>query len=152
VVIDRDEHTDMRLHETRYIDRPLGEVFAFTADFANAERWDPGVVSSRRVDDGPLGVGAQYEVMVAFGSREFPMMYEISEYDQDARVVLVGKGDALDAVDEIRFGPRDGGTLVDYIADFTFHNWVRFVVPLMSPVLKRVGTKALDGLVVALKR
>ncbi|HSM45747.1 MAG TPA: SRPBCC family protein [Acidimicrobiia bacterium] len=142
----------MRLHEIRHIDRPPDQVFAFTADFANAEKWDPGVASSRRMDEGPPGVGARYEVMVAFGSSEIPMVYEITEWDQDARVVLVGKGDTMEAVDEIRFQPGNGGTLVDYTAELTFTNWFRFVVPLMSPALRRVGEKALDGLVTTLER
>lgn len=142
----------MRLHEIRHIDRPLEEVFAFTADFANAEKWDPGVASSRRIDDRPPGAGARYQLMVAFGPSEIPMVYEITEWDQNERVVLVGEGDALKAVDEIRFQPADGGTLVDYTADLTFTNWVRFVVPFMAPALRRVGEKALDGLVAALER
>lgn len=142
----------MKLHETRIIDRPVSEVFAFTADFANAEIWDPGVTSSLRIDDGPPGVGSRYNLLVTFGSREFPMEYEIIEWDQDARVVLVGRGDALTALDEIRFEPRDGGTLVDYTAELTFTNWFRFAAPLLSPALKGIGVKALDGLVDALKR
>lgn len=142
----------MRLHETRHIDRPLDEVFAFTADFANAENWDPGVASSRRIGDGPPGVGARYDLMVVFGSREMPMTYEITEWEQDSRVVLFGKGDSIEAVDEIRFEARDDATFVEYTADLTFTNWVRFVVPLLSPMLTRVGEKALDGLVQALER
>lgn len=137
----------MRLHETRQIDRPLSEVFAFTADFANVEQWDPGVESSRRIDDGPVEVGARYDVVATFGSRRVPMVYEVSEYEPDRVVVLMGKSQAVDATDEIRFEAQDGGTLVDYTADFTFNNWIRFVAPLMSPMMKKVGTRALDGLV-----
>lgn len=143
----------MRLHETRHIRIPLEEVFAFTADFANAEKWDPGVASSRRVDEGPPGVGAEYEVMVSFGSREIPMTYRITEWEQDRRVVLRGEGESLEAVDEIVFTEQDGGTEVDYTADLTFKNWMRFIAPLASPVLSKVvGERALDGLVETLER
>lgn len=142
----------MRLHETRTIDRPLSEVFAFTADFSNAEKWDPGVASSHQVGDGPPGVGSRYDLMVSFGSSEIPMTYEITELDPDSRVVLIGRGDTLEAVDEITFEARDGGTLVEYTADLTFTNWIRFIAPLMSPLLARVGEKALDGLVETLER
>lgn len=142
----------MRLHETRHVDRPLSEVFSFTADFANAEKWDPGVASSRRVGDGPAGLGATFEVMVSFGSREIPMIYEITEWVQDSRVVLEGKGESIEAVDVIEFEASDGGTLVDYTADLTFTNWIRFVAPFMSPVLNRVGEQALDGLVETVER
>lgn len=142
----------MRLHETRTIDRPLSEVFAFTADFSNAEKWDPGVSSSHQVGDGPPGVGSRYDLMVSFGSSEIPMTYEITELDLDSRVVLIGRGDTIEAVDEITFEARDGSTLVEYTADLTFTNWIRFVAPLMSPLLARVGESALDGLVEALER
>lgn len=141
----------MRLHETRLIARPVDEVFSFAADFTNIERWDPGVSSSRKVGENPPGVGTCYELMVSFGSSEVPMTYEVTVWEPDRRVVLVGTGKTVEAVDEIRFEQRDDGTFVDYTADLTFTNWLRFVVPLMSPLLKRVGTRALDGLVAALE-
>ena len=141
----------MRLHETRRIERPLEEVFSFTADFANAEKWDPGVSSSQRVGNGPVGVGSRYDVMVSFGSREVPMTYEITEWEPNARVVLVGSGETIEAIDEIGFEARDDGTVVDYIADLSFTNWIRFLGPLMAPLLVRVGRRALDGLVETLE-
>jgi dehydrogenase/reductase SDR family member 12 len=141
----------VRLHENRHIARPVAEVFAFTADFANAERWDPGVVSSRRIEDGPPGVGSKYELTVSFGSREVPMRYEITEWEQDSRVVLEGRGETIEALDVIQFEGDQGGTLVDYTADLTFTNWIRFVAPLISPVLQKVGARALNGLVETLQ-
>jgi len=141
----------MKLHEIRHIDRPLGEVFAFTADFSNAERWDPGVASSKPIEAGGPGVGSRYEVMVLFGSREIPMTYEITELERDSRVVLEGRGATITAVDDIRFEEKDGGTLVDYTADLRFTNWMRFITPLLAPALSRVGEKALDGLVETLE-
>ena len=141
----------MRLHETRHIARPVGEVFAYTADFANIQEWDPGVTSSHRIGAGPVGEGARFDLVAKFGSSELPMIYEITRYEPDERVVLVGRGKTIEAVDDIRFEPRDGGTHVDYTADLTFLNWFRFVAPLLSPVMKRVGTRALDGLVAALQ-
>jgi len=137
----------MRLHETRLIDRPRDEVFTFTADFANIEQWDPGVSRSDQIGDGPVGVGTRYDLLTVFGSSETPMVYEITEYEPHDRVVLVGRGENLEAVDEIRFEDRGRSTFVDYTADLTFTNWMRFVAPLMSPLLERVGRRALDGLV-----
>ena len=32
----------------------IDAAFAFVADFANAEQWDPGVASSVRLDDGQV--------------------------------------------------------------------------------------------------
>ncbi len=140
----------MRLKERRTVERPRSEVFEYTADFSNIENWDPGVASSRMLGEGPVGKGSRFELDVRFGTSTIPMVYEIDVFEPDERVVLIGKGDTLEAVDDIRFWDENGRTVIDYTADLTFLNWVKFVVPLISPMLRRVGTRALDGLVSAL--
>ena len=37
---------------------PLEEAFLYVADFRTATEWDPGIVQSRRVNNGPIGKGA----------------------------------------------------------------------------------------------
>lgn len=142
----------MRLQEQRSIDLPQAEVFAYTADFSNIENWDPGVTRSRKVGDGPVGPGTRFDLDVKFGAGTIPMVYEIDVYEPHERVVLIGKGDTLDAVDEIRFRTEGDHTIIDYSADLRFHNWIKYVVPLLAPMLRRVGTRAVDGLVAALDR
>jgi len=140
----------MRIQEKRWVERPQHEAFEYTADFSNVEQWDPGVVAAKKINDGPVGKGTKFEVEVKFGTGTTPMVYEITEYEPDTRLVLVGRGDKLEAVDEIRFDTADNMTLVDYTADLTFHNFFRYLGPLLSPTLEKVGIKALDGLSAAL--
>ena len=142
----------MRLHEVRQVQRPSGEVFAYTADFSHSAEWDPGVISSRRVGDGPVGEGTQFELEVEFGSGATPMIYEITKYEPDSRVVLVGRGKKVDAVDEIRFEGREGATVIYYTAELTFHNYLKYLGPLVAPLVRRVGTRAMDGLAEVLSR
>jgi len=142
----------MKLHETRVIEREVDEVFAFTSDFANAEKWDPGVESSSQVGSGPPQVGTRYELVVRFGSKRIPMTYVITALEPDSRLVLEGEGEVVSAVDDILFHPTSEGTVVEYTAHLSFDNWIRFVEPLMTPFLRRfVGKRALDGLVAALE-
>jgi hypothetical protein len=143
----------MRLHETRTVDRELDYVFAFTSDFANADIWDPGVESSEQVGEGPARVGTEYRLVVRFGSRRIPMTYVITAMEKNTRGVLLGKGPTVTAIDVISFESSGNTTIIDYTADLTFDNWIRFVEPLVAPFLRRfVGRKALDGLVTALER
>ena len=101
------------------IDTPLAidDAFAFVADFANSMHWDPGVATSERIDAGPVGVGARYRLGIRLRGRVAPMEYRISVYEPNRRVVLVGEGSGVAAVDEIRFTPRGTGTHIDYVAD-----------------------------------
>ena len=142
----------MRLVERRSVTRPQPEAFEYTADFSNIEDWDPGVVASRKVTDGPIGLGTRFELEVKFGAGTTPMIYEITVYQPDHRVVLVGDGEKLHAVDEITFASQDNMTVIDYAADLTFRNLFRFIRPLMRPILEKVGKDALDGLARALDR
>ena len=69
--------TMVRLQETRYVDRPLDEVFDYVADFDNIEDWDPGVEASKRQGD-TVGPGTKFDLEVRFGSGTAPMVYEIT--------------------------------------------------------------------------
>jgi dehydrogenase/reductase SDR family protein 12 len=142
----------VRLVEQRRVSMSRGAVFAYTADFSNIEDWDPGVLSSSKITDGPVAVGTRYELEVKFGLGTTSMVYEITAYEPEDRVVLVGNGSKLHAVDEIRFSTQDDMTVIDYTADLTFLNFFRYVAPVLGPALDRVGKRALDGLVEALRR
>ncbi|GIU92134.1 MAG: polyketide cyclase [Acidimicrobiia bacterium] len=142
----------MRLQETRWVNAPLEEAFEFTADFSNIADWDPGVTSSKKVTEGPVGLGTEFDLEVRFGLRTIPMRYVITEYQPNSRVVLVGRGELLQAVDEIVFSREDNMTRIDYTADLTFPNSLRFLSPLISLAAAKVGRRALDGLAAALNR
>jgi dehydrogenase/reductase SDR family member 12 len=139
-----------RLVEQRWVSRPQHEVFAYTADFSNIQDWDPGVISSNKVTDGPVGLGTRYELEVRFGSGAMLMIYEITVYEPDQRVVLGGSGEKLLATDEIRFATHDNMTVIDYTADLTFLNFFKYLGPLLRSRLEKVGEDALNGLVKAL--
>ncbi len=141
--------TTVQLKEARWVDAPLGDVFEFTADFSNAQMWDPGVAGAARADNEPLGVGTRFNLEVVFGTSTIPMTYEITDFKPDELVVLEGRGEHIHALDTIRFARQDNLTLIDYTADLTFTGPTRFAIPLMKPLLRRVGRRALDGLAAA---
>ena len=76
-------------------------VFEYTSDFSHIADWDPGITASEKVTDGPVGLGSEFELEVRFGMRTVPMTYRITEYEPDRRVVLIGRGEPLEAIDEI---------------------------------------------------
>ncbi|MDX1469280.1 MAG: SRPBCC family protein [Acidimicrobiia bacterium] len=142
----------MRLEEQRWVSRPQRDAFEYTADFSNISDWDPGVVASEKVTPGQVGVGTEFDLDVKFGNRTAPMRYRITEYQPDTRVVLVGEGRQLRAVDEIVFETQDNMTRIDYTADLQFRGYMRLVAPFLGKALEKVGEKALDGLESALSR
>ena len=135
------------LLEVIEVERPLEEAFAFASDFANAERWDPGVTESRRDDPGPVGPGATYRLVVAFRKTTLPMTYRITEFDPPNRVVLRGEGAAIHAVDEIRFERAGRGrTRITYRADLRMRGLLALVEPILRGAFDRMGKRAVAGL------
>ena len=142
----------MKLHEERLVAVPTSVAFAYTSDFANAAQWDPGVAASRQLGDGPVGVGTEFELAVKFGGSTSPSVFEITRYEPDRLVVLEGKAESWSAHDEIRFEAADDTTKIIYTSRITFRNFLKYLSPLLSPVVNRIGRKALDGLEAQLKR
>ncbi len=125
---------------------PIDETFAYVADFVHSQVWDPGVATAHRIDPGPVGVGARYRLGVRLGGRVAPMEYRISVFEPSTRVVLVGSGSGVSAVDEIRFEPTEAGTRIDYFADIRLGGVLRLVQPFLGHAFANLGRDAVDGM------
>ena len=135
-----------RLNEHIDTTLPIEAAFDYVADFANSQEWDPGVERAERLDAGPIGVGARYRLGVRIGSRVAPMDYETTVFERPHRVVCVGSGSNVSAVDEIRFAPAGSGTRIDYTADIRLGGILRLVQPFLGGAFARLARDAADGM------
>jgi carbon monoxide dehydrogenase subunit G len=135
-----------RLHETIETSLPAEDAFAFIADFANSQHWDPGVATSERIDPGPVGLGARYRLGVRMRGKVAPMEYRITTWEPSTRVVLTGEGSNVSAVDEIRFEPIPTGTRIDYTADIHLTGWMRLAEPFAGGQFDKIAKDALGGM------
>lgn len=142
-----------RLHEIIDTALPIDETFAFIADFANSEVWDPGTITSRRVGEGPIGPGTSYDLTVKVGGGTAPMTYTVVTYEPGRRVVLHGEGERVIARDDIRFeATKDGGTRVDYVADLQLKGLMALLTPLLGGTFRKIGEDARTGMTEALAK
>ncbi len=139
-----------KLHERIETNLPVDEAFAYIADFANSSQWDPGVDTSERIDDGPVGLGARYRLGVRIRDRVAPMEYRITTWEPTSRVVLTGEGSGVSAVDEILFEKTATGTAIDYTADIRLGGWMRLIQPFVGGTFEKIAKDALGGMQQAL--
>lgn len=125
---------------------PRDEAFAFIADFANAEKWDPGVAASEALDDGPVRVGSRYRLGVRLGSRVAPMTYTVSRLEVPQRVVLEGQGSGVTAIDDISFETTASGTTIHYVADIRLGGALGLLTPFAGGAFRRVAENARLGM------
>ena len=135
-----------RLSETIETTLPIEATFAYLADFANSQEWDPGVATAERIGIEPIGVGTSYRLGVRVGSAVRPMEYTVSNLDPLRRVVLVGSGSGVSAVDTIEFARTRNGTRVDYTADINLRGLMRLVQPFIGGTFAKIAQDAAGGI------
>lgn len=121
-------------------------AFAELSDFSSAERWDPGVVEARRLDEGALGVGSRFRVVARFAGRNVPLEYVIATFDPPRTVALRADSATVVSLDTITFEPDPLGTAVTYDADLRLKGPLRIFEPLLALAFGRIGDRARDGL------
>ncbi len=70
------------------IQKPVGEVFAYTNDPAKNKSWQEGLVDSKITSSGPIGVGTQITDVRKFLGRDMDSKLEITAYEPNKRVTL----------------------------------------------------------------
>jgi dehydrogenase/reductase SDR family protein 12 len=125
---------------------PIDDAFAYVADFANSQEWDPGVATAQRLDDGPIGLGSRFRLGVRLGPRVAAMEYRISVFEPPTRVVLVGSGSGVSAVDDIRFERLAAATTLDYTADIRLRGPFRLIEPFLGGAFENIGRNAAHGM------
>lgn len=130
--------------------RPPEQVFDYIADFSTNAEWDPGTVSADRVGGGPIGLGAEFRLVVSFLGRTSRLTYRIVEYDRPRIVTFRGENAAVVSLDRIIVEPWNDGSRLTYDASLTPKGGARLAGPLLAFAFRRVGDRALTGLRAAL--
>ena len=141
----------MRLQRTVETTASPDAVFAYLADFTTTTEWDPGTVETTRVS-GDGGVGTTYRNVSSFLGRKTELTYTVTSHEPDRLFALRGENKTVVAHDTMEIAKHGSGTRVSYTAEFEFQGVAKYVAPLLSPALKKLGDDAEQGLRTSLGR
>lgn len=141
----------MEIQRTVETDATPDTVFAYLSDFTNTTEWDPGTVSTERVQ-GDGDVGTVYHNVSEFNGRETELRYTVVEHRAPSRLVLRGENKTVTAVDTMAIEPHGAGSRVTYTADFEFKGLAKLVTPFLGGAFKKLGDEAEEGLREALAK
>lgn len=126
------------IHRTVETNADPSTVYAYLRDFTNAEQWDSGTESCELVS-GDGGPGTVYRNRSRFGGRSVELDYTV-EYADAPVFIIVGRNENTIGRDTILVTPAaDGGSTISYTAQFTFTGTARYLWPVVSPLLWRLG-------------
>lgn len=141
----------MQIRRTVETEAAPDAVFGYLSDFTTTTEWDPGTISTERVE-GDGGVGTTYHNVSEFNGRRTELRYTVVEHQPPHRLVLRGENRTVTAVDTMTIEPRGSGTRVIYNADFELKGVARLATPFLGRAFKKLGDEAEDGLRQALAR
>jgi hypothetical protein len=124
----------------------VARAFDFMSDFSNAQIWDPGVLSARRLDTGAIRPGSSFDLKVAFARRAMTLRYVVRSMDAGERIVFVASTRRLESVDTLVFEERAGGCRMTYDAVLRLKGSGAVANPLLALAFRRVGDRARDSL------
>jgi uncharacterized protein YndB with AHSA1/START domain len=75
---------------TVMIARPIEDVFAFLSDLENVPQWNYAIVETRKVSEGPVGVGTTYQQVRSVPSRSQERL-EVTAYTPPRHLEIRGQ-------------------------------------------------------------
>jgi hypothetical protein len=67
------------------INQSVELVFDYVADQRNEPVYNPRMLHSEKITDGPIGVGTRFRATAQSGRREIEMLIEVTEYQRPSR-------------------------------------------------------------------
>jgi uncharacterized protein YndB with AHSA1/START domain len=72
------------------IRRPIADVFAFLSDFENLPRWNYAIADTRKISEGPVGVGTIYQQVRSVPSRS-EERFEVTAHNPPRQLEIQGQ-------------------------------------------------------------
>ena len=130
------------------IERAAQDVFDFVADERNEPTYNPNMLSSTKITDGPIGVGTRFAAVHRTRGRPVEMIIEVTEYDRPRRLASHTTMRGADVHGMLTFEPVGAHTRME---------WTWNVRPnrlgwLIAPVVRALGSRQERSCWTGLKR
>lgn len=119
------------------IARPQAVVFDFVADQRNEPLYNPTMLRSELLTDGPIGMGSRFHAETTMRGRRVPMTIEITAFDRPARLASATAMSTMDITGTLAFTGVPGGTRMHWSWDLHPHGAVRALGPLVTLIGRR---------------
>ena len=119
---------------TQVIHRPVEEVFRTVVDVANFPKWNPTIVSARKLSQEDIGEGSRFELEIkGFGKT----LQELQEFRKNKTVRLVPQNAAVEGGHRFIFTGDGRQTQIDHELEMRAKGFFKIFSPLMGIMGKK---------------
>jgi len=128
------------------IERPVDEVFDVVADQTNEPRYNPAMTASRRIDDGPIGMGTRFLATVLTRGKPQQVEIEVTGFERPTEIASRSVMGRSTVSGRVRFDPVGSGTRLSWDWDVQVGGGARVLDPLVSVIGRRQERAIWGGL------
>jgi uncharacterized protein YndB with AHSA1/START domain len=128
------------------IDRPIEEVFDFVIDERNEPLYNPELLRSEKLTDGPIGVGTKFRASHRQGRHEVEMAVEVTGCDRPRRIGSETAMPWANINGELTFEPIDTSTKLRWDWEVHPKGYMRALTPLIGFIGRRSERACWEGL------
>ena len=119
------------------IERPVEEVFDYVADQRNEPIYNPRMLQSEKITDGPIAVGTRFRAVAKSGRRPVEMLIEVTEFQRPRRLGSRTTMSSVGVDGELTFEPVAGATRMSWSWKVSPRGSLR----LLGPLVARLGRR-----------
>ncbi len=116
------------------IRRPVEEVFDFVADERNEPTYNPNMLVSEKVTEGPVGAGTRFAATIRSGRRPVAMQIEYTAFDRPRMLASTSRMAAADFTGTLTFTSTPAGTRLRWSWQARPKGAMRLLAPVFGPV------------------
>jgi uncharacterized protein YndB with AHSA1/START domain len=118
------------------IDAPIEKVFGTVSNLETFEEWNPTIRTARRLDEGEIGEGSEFEFQIRGLGRT---VQRLEEFEKNQQVRLVPQNGPVAGGHRFVMTSVGGGTRIDHELEMRPKGFFK----LFSPVMSKMGEKNL---------
>ena len=136
----------VRMETSIVINRPLEEVFAFTANFENQPKWQSRLLEVRKTSEGPIGVGTTWRLVAKFLGQRIEFEQECTEYEPNRTYAGKSTSGPFPIYGRQTYERVEGGTRLNVTGEVQPGGFFKLAEPLVMRLLKRMTKSDLANL------
>jgi hypothetical protein len=125
---------------------PVGEVFDVVADQTNEPLYNPAMTASRRLTDGPIGVGTRFRSTVLTRGKPLDVEIETTGFERPSEIASRSVMGSSTVTGRLRFEPVPSGTRLSWDWDVHIGAGGRVLGPLIAVIGRRQERAIWEGL------
>jgi Polyketide cyclase / dehydrase and lipid transport len=119
------------------INQSVELVFDYVADQRNEPVYNPRMLHSEKITDGPIGLGSRFRATAQSGRRAIEMLIEVTDYQRPSRFGSRTTMSSADVDGGLTFEPINGATRMSWSWDVRPRGSLRFLAPLVARLGRR---------------